>query len=283
MNIEAFFHKDTSTLAYVVWDPETRDAVIIDSVLDFDPLAIKITEDFVDELVAYAKQNDLTVHYAIDTHVHADHLTGQGAIKSKLGAKTAISEHVTGVQRAFSKLLEMDIAIDGSQWDQLLTDGMVLNAGSVDVEVLASPGHTPACICLKVGDAVFAGDVIFMPDFGTGRCDFPGGSAEDLFDSIKRIYDLPDATRIFVGHDYQPGGRELAYETTVADCKANNKQLRHDTSRDEFVQWRTERDAVLRPPRLIWQSLQVNAAAGALPPKSGSGIAYLKLPINVFG
>ena len=283
MNIEAFFHKESSTLAYVVWDSATKDAIVIDAVLDYDAHAIKVSESFVDEIAAYAEKNGLTMHYAIDSHVHADHLTGQGAIKEKLGAKTAISEHVIGVQKAFSKLLELDIATDGSQWDVLLKDNMMLEAGSLKIKVLASPGHTPACICLQIEDAVFAGDVLFMPDFGTGRCDFPGGSAENLYDSIKRIYALPDATRIFVGHDYQPGGRALAYETSVAECKEKNKQLRHDTSREEFVQWRKERDAVLRPPRLIWQSLQVNAAAGALPAKSESGTSYLKLPINVFG
>ena len=283
MNTKAFFHNDTSTVVYVVWDPETRDAVVIDPVLDFDPISIKVSETFVDQLIAFFQENDLRVHYAIDTHVHADHMTGLAALKAKIGAKTAISEKVTGVQKKFAEIFNSDIATDGSQWDVLLSDGMILKAGSIDIEVVATPGHTPACICLKVGNALYTGDALFMPDFGTGRCDFPGGSAEDLYDSIKRIYALPDNTQVFVGHDYQPGGRELAYETTVAKCKENNKQLRHDTTCEEFVQWRKDRDAKLRPPRLLWQSLQVNMVAGALPKKSDNGVAYLKMPMNIFG
>ena len=237
---------------------------------------------FVDQLIAFIKENDLRVQYAIDTHVHADHMTGLAALKAKICAKTAISEKVTGVQKKFAEIFNSDIATDGSQWDVLLSDGMILKAGSIDIEVVATPGHTPACICLKVGNALYTGDALFMPDFGTGRCDFPGGSAEDLYDSIKRIYSLPDNTQVFVGHDYQPGGRELAYETTVAKCKENNKQLRRDTTREEFVQWRKDRDAKLRPPRLLWQSLQVNMVAGALPKKGDNGIAYLKMPMNMF-
>ncbi len=283
-SVKAFFDPTTNTLSYVAWDPETRDAVVIDPVLDFHLLRIAVSQESVDTIIAFVRENDLTVHYVIDTHAHADHMSGQRPIAEALGAKTAIGEHITGVQGVFKTLLDLDddFPTDGSQWDLLLAEGSPVRAGSLWLEPIHTPGHTPACMTLKIGDALFTGDTMFMPDFGTGRCDFPGGSAEALYDSIKRLYELPDETRVYVGHDYQPGGRPLAWETTIGAAKRENIQLRSDTAQELFVTWRAERDAKLEPPRLIFPSLQVNAAAGALPPAHANGRRYLRLPMNVF-
>lgn len=284
MNIEAFFDEATWTLTYLVWDPDTLDAVVIDPVLDFDPLAVNVSNESADEVIARVRELGVNVHYVLDTHAHADHLSGFQRLKSELGAKIGIGEHITAVQAVFKGIFGFgdEVAIDGSQWDVLLKDGQPLEAGSLTIEPMHSPGHTPACYVYKIRDAIFTGDVMFMPDFGTGRCDFPGGSADDLYNSIQRLYALPDETRVFVGHDYQPGGRELEYETTIGASKSENIQLRGDTSRDEFVAWRTARDATLRPPKLIFQSLQVNANAGTLPEPAENGMRYLKMPMGVF-
>ena len=285
MKIEACYEPKTWTLSYVVYDEATRDAVIIDPVLDYDPIAVRIYEDSLEKLLAFVRQNDLKVHYVLDTHAHADHMSGFQRLRDELGAKIGIHEDIQAVQGVFKGLFDWpaDFKTDGSQWDLLVKDGEDIVAGSIVVEPIHTPGHTPACVTYKIGDAIFTGDALFMPDFGTGRCDFPGGSAEQLYDSITRLYALPDETRVFVGHDYQPGGRELKYETTIGESKRSNKQLRADTSRDEFVQWRKERDATLRPPNLIFQSLQVNANAGVLPEAHSNGLRYLVMPMNVFG
>ena len=284
MNVEGFFDKNTCTLSYVVFDPESHDAVIIDPVLDFDPQRVQIGESSIEALIAFVRQHNLKVHYVLDTHVHADHLSGFQRLKAELGAEIGIGRHIGTVQATFKTIFNWPSSfdVDGSQFDVLLDDGVPLVAGTLVVEPIHTPGHTPACLTYKIGNALFTGDTMFMPDFGTGRCDFPGGSAAQLYDSIQRLYALPDDTRVFVGHDYQPGGRELRFETTIGACKRENKQLRADTPKDEFVAWRTQRDATLSPPKLIFQSLQVNANAGHLPEPEDNGMRYMRLPMGVF-
>lgn len=284
MQIEAFFDPATWTLTYVVWDSDTKDAVVIDPVMDFDALAVEVSDESAEKVVAFCREKDLNVHYVIDTHAHADHLSGFQYVSKALGAKMAIGKQITDVQTVFKGIFNFgdEFATDGSQWDELLDDGKPVQAGSLTIEPFHSPGHTPACYVYRIRDALFTGDVMFMPDGGTGRCDFPGGSAEDLYDSIMRLYAMPEDTRIFVGHDYQPGGRELKYETTVGEAKANNVHLKAGMSKEEFVAFRAKRDATLNPPRLIFQSLQVNAAAGVLPDPESNGLRYLRMPMGVF-
>lgn len=284
MQVKAFFDDATNTLTYVVFDSDTRDAVILDPVLDYDPVWIDVAETGIDKVLAFVKENELNVHYVLDTHVHADHMSGFQKLRDELGAKIGIGSNIGTVQAVFRDLLDLgaDFPVDGSQWDVLLADGDTLQAGSLSIEAIATPGHTPACTTYKIRDAIFTGDTMFMPDFGTGRCDFPGGSAEDLYDSIQKLYALPDETRVFVGHDYGPGGREIAWETTIGQSKRENKQLQADTPKADFVKWRAERDATLKPPRLIFPSLQVNANAGKLPEPKENGHRYLNLPLNVF-
>lgn len=285
MNVKGFFDELTFTLTYVVWHPQTGDAVVIDPVLDFDPLLWRVSNRGADEVATFCRDNSLKVRWILDSHAHADHLTGMRVLRERFGAPTAIGEQITAVQQLFAPVFEMgSLATDGRQWDTLLTDGQRLEAGAMTVEAIHTPGHTPACMSFKIGDAVFTGDAVFMPDYGTGRCDFPKGSAEDLYDSVtKKLYTLPDATRVFVGHDYMPGGRELAFETTIGASKRENKQLRATTSRADFLEVRNTRDATLAPPKLILQSLQVNVAAGELPAASANGRRYFTMPINFLG
>lgn len=285
MKVEAFYDEATNSLSYVVFDPDTRDAVVIDAVLDFDPQWVHVRESSVEHVIAFVETHRLHVHYVLDTHVHADHFSGSQALKARLGAAVGIGAHITDVQTTFRDIFNWtaEFATDGRQFDVLLEDGRPLQAGSLTVTPIHTPGHTPACLTYAIGDALFTGDTMFMPDFGTGRCDFPGGSAAQLYDSIQKLYALPDATRVFVGHDYQPGGRELRYETTIGESKAHNKQLRGDTTKEEFVAWRAARDATLKPPKLILQSLQVNANAGHLPDPEANGRRYLRMPLGVFG
>jgi len=284
MKIKGFFDEATNTVTYVVFDSDTRDAVIIDPVLDFDPVWIDVHETGLNKVVAFVRANDLKVHYVLDTHAHADHMSGFQKLASELGAKIGIGANIGQVQAVFRDLLDLGdgFKTDGSQWDVLVKEGQPLKAGSLTLEGIETPGHTPACMTYKIRDAVFVGDSMFMPDFGTGRCDFPGGSAEQLFDSIQKLYALPDETRVFVGHDYGPGGRDIAWETTIGDAKRDNIQVKADTPKEDFVKWRAARDATLEPPRLIFPSLQVNANAGKLPAPHGNGRSYLNLPLNVF-
>jgi glyoxylase-like metal-dependent hydrolase (beta-lactamase superfamily II) len=284
LQIQPFFDPRTWTLTYVVWDEQTRDAVVIDPVLDYDPLAVRVFEESLDQVLGFVRSRELKVHYVLDTHAHADHLSGFQKLRAELGAKIGIGRQITAVQQVFRGLFGWgeDFRADGSQWDVLVGDGDVLRAGALSLRAIHTPGHTPACLSYVVGDAVFTGDVLFLPDSGTGRCDFPGGSASDLYDSIQKLYALPDATRVFVGHDYQPDGREVRWETTIGESKRSNLHLRADTSREAFVAFREARDKTLRPPTLIFQSLQVNARAGALPDPEPNGRVYLKLPMNVF-
>ena len=284
MEIESFFDPATWTLTYLVYDSDTRDALIIDPVLDYDPLAVDTHTTSAEAVAKRAEALGLKVHLVVDTHAHADHLSAFEHLKERLGAKTAIGAEIGAVQGVFKGIFNFpeDFPTDGSQWDVLIEEGTPLRLGSLVLEPIHTPGHTPACYSYRIRDAVFTGDALFMPDSGTGRCDFPGGSAEDLYRSIQKLYALPDDTRVFVGHDYQPNGRELAYETTIGESKASNIQLTGTTSLEDFVAFRTARDETLKPPRLIFQALQVNANAGALPPPDTNGMRYLRMPMGVF-
>jgi len=286
MQVKAFFDSRTFTVTYIVHDPATNDAVIIDPVLDYDPAASKVWAESVEQVIEYVRAEKLNVHYILETHAHADHLSGSQLLKRAFPqAKIAVGERITVVQQTFKTIFNLteDFATDGSQFDRLLKDGEIVDAGSLKLEVIFTPGHTPACATYKIEDAIFTGDAIFMPDGGTGRCDFPAGSAKDLYHSISRkLYALPDSTRVFVGHDYQPGGREVKWETTIGDEKQNNIQLKATTSEDEFVQFRAARDKTLAAPKLLFQSVQVNIDAGKMPKPNEDKKRYLKIPINVF-
>jgi len=283
--VDPLYDPDTFTLTYVVSDPETRDAVVIDPVLDYDPLASRTGTRSAEKLAALVTEKGLRVTWILETHAHADHLSSSAWLKARFpGAKVAIGERIRDVQAVFRGVfgLPETFPVDGRQFDKLLADGEILEAGSLAIEVLSTPGHTPACVTYKVGDAVFTGDALFLEDYGTGRCDFPKGSADDLYTSVhERLYALPDTTRVFVGHDYQPNGRALAWETTIGASKARNVQLALTTTREEFVARRTARDATLKAPRLLYPSVQVNIDAGRLPEESANGIRYLRIPLDL--
>jgi len=283
MQIKAFFDKATSTLTYVVFDEATRDAVIIDPVLDFDPASGKLTTSSVDEVIAFVRASGLTVHLILETHAHADHLSSSQILKSEfLNARLGIGAGIGKVQEVFKKIyaLPASFRTDGSQFDELFQDGEGVSAGSLTFEVIFTPGHTPACATYDFGGHLFTGDALFMPDYGVGRTDFPGGSAEALFESVTRLYRFSDATRVFPGHDYQPGGRELRYESTIGDEKRKNIQLNATTTREQFIKLRTERDATLAAPRLLHPSVQVNIAAGRVPPPEANGISFVRIPLS---
>lgn len=284
MQIQTLFDPETYTLTYVVFDPKTRDAVVIDPVLDYDPLSSATSTHSLEALEAVLGSHELRLHYVLETHAHADHLSGSQYLKNRYGAKVGIGARIRDVQQVFRGVFDLPEAfpIDGSQFDQLFADGETIVAGSLRFEVLATPGHTPACVSYKIEDAVFTGDALFIEDYGTGRCDFPSGSADDLYTSVhERLYSLPDATRVFVGHDYQPGGRALRSETTIGAEKERNIQLRQSTTRDEFVKMRTARDATLAAPRLLYPSVQINVDAGHLPKPHANGQRYLNVPLNL--
>ncbi len=283
MQIKAFYDEATYTLTYVVYDEATRDAVVIDPVLDYEPGASQISLESYQEVVRFIRSENLTLHYVLETHAHADHLSSSQYFKNDFpDVKVAIGENITEVQNVFKKLFNWeDLTTDGSQFDVLLKDQEVLQAGSLAFKAINTPGHTPACVSYLIEDAVFTGDALFIEDYGTGRCDFPGGSVEDSYTSIhNKLYYLPDETRVFVGHDYQPEGRELRYETTIGVSKKQNKYLREDTSREEFVRFRTERDKGLAAPKLLLPSVQVNINAGNLPKAEDNGLSYLKIPVR---
>ena len=281
--IETFYDPATSTLTYLVYDRATRDAVVIDPVMDFDPASGAVSLGSFERLAARVRGLELTVHYSLETHAHADHLSAAQAFKRTFGAKVAIGERIREVQESFKPVfgLPSSFPTDGSQFDRLLADGEIVRAGTLEVRVLATPGHTPACVSYVIGDAVFTGDALFVEDSGTGRCDFPRGSADALYASVHdRLYALPAETRVFVGHDYQPGGRPLAYVTTIRDERRLNSQLRADTTREEYVAMRTARDRTLAAPRLLLPSVQVNIDAGRLPPADETGRRYLRIPLR---
>lgn len=285
MQVQTFFDPATFTLSYVVYDEGTKDAVIIDPVLDYDPAGAETSTASAEKLVAFVRSNRLRVHYILESHAHADHVTGAQFLKRELEAKVVIGEGITQVQRTFQQVFDLGetLVTDGSQFDRLAKAGEMLLAGALEIEVIPTPGHTPACVSYKISDAVFTGDALFVEDYGTGRCDFPGGSAEQLYTSVhERLYSLPDSTRIFVGHDYQPGGRPLRFETTIGASKKGNVQLKAETSRESFVEFRQARDATLQPPRLIFPSVQLNIDAGRLPRPHANGRSYLSVPLNLF-
>jgi glyoxylase-like metal-dependent hydrolase (beta-lactamase superfamily II) len=284
IHIQEFFDKNTSTLTYVVHDPQSRDAIVIDPVMDYDPASGRVWSESVHKVVAYIQENSLKPHFICETHVHADHLTGAPLLKKKYShLKVAISENIKIVQETFQKIFNLpNFRPDGHQFEMLLKNNQVFSAGTLKIKVLHTPGHTPACLSYLIEDAVFTGDCIFMPDSGTGRCDFPNGSAETLFDSVvKQIYTLPDQTRIFVGHDYQPSGRALMFQTTVGEQKSKNIHIKTDTTKESFVQFRTARDKTLAAPRLLLPSIQVNMAGGELPVPEANGVSYLKMPLKI--
>lgn len=284
MQVHPLFDPRTGTLTYVVWDPATRDAVVVDPVLDFDPASGRIWTESVDRVFAFVREARLHVHAVLETHVHADHLSGSQAIKARYGVPVLIGRPVTRVQATFAPLFGFgaEFPTDGSQFDRLLDDGEGIEAGSLRFTALATPGHTPACMSFLCADCVFTGDALFLPDSGVGRCDFPAGNAKALFESVTgRLYTLPPATRVFVGHDYQPGGRGLAWESTIAGERARNIHIDAGTSVEEFVAFRVARDATLGPPRLLLPSVQVNIAAGQLPPPAADGRTYLRLPLRL--
>ncbi len=280
--IKAFFDKRTQTLTYVVFDPQTRDAVVIDPVLDYEPVGSLTFTESVDAVTAFIHERGLRLHYVLETHAHADHLSGSQLLARRFGARVVIGKRITEVQATFKHVFDLPatFATDGSQFDVLLDEGTQLEAGSLSISALATPGHTPACLSYLIGDAVFTGDALFMDDYGTGRCDFPRGSADMLFDSVKKLYELPGSTRVFVGHDYQPNGRDVRWETTIGRSKRHNVQLNERTTRAEFVSFRQRRDAQLPAPRLLFQSVQINVDAGRLPPPHENGLRYLRLPLN---
>lgn len=283
MQIKTFFDKATSTLTYVVFDESSKDAVIIDPVLDYEPWASKLSFESYQQLKEFIQAKQLKLHYVLETHAHADHLSSSQYLKQDFpGVQIGIGAKITKVQETFKQLFNYEtLKTDGSQFDRLFEDYQEFAAGSLHFKVLPTPGHTPACVSYLIEDAVFTGDAIFIEDYGTGRCDFPGGSAEDSYHSIHEVlYALPDSTRVFVGHDYQPDGRELRYQTSIAASKERNKYLRANTSREEFVSFRTERDKTLAAPKLLLPSIQVNANAGKLPPAEANGVSYLKIPLR---
>lgn len=283
MIIEPFFDANTYTLTYIVYDQNSKDAVIIDPVLDYDPHASKITTTNVERYAKFIEKESLNLLYTLETHAHADHLSSSIELKRRYPkAKVGISKNITKVQDLFKDVFSFkDLKTDGSQFDIIFSEGETINAGTLSIEVIETPGHTPACVSFKIEDCVFVGDAMFMPDYGTGRCDFPAGSAEDLYHSVhEKIYKLPESTKLYVGHDYQPGGREVMWQTTVLEAKKSNIQLKEETSKDDYVKMRTERDAILNAPRLILQSVQVNINAGELPFKDENGTPFLKMPVS---
>ncbi len=283
--VDYFFDEVTSTFSYVVSCPQTGHCGIVDPVLDLDYASGTITTGSADELIQFVRDNGLTVTRILETHVHADHLTAAPYLQSILGGEIVIGADITVVQRVFAEIFNEDdgFRVDGSQFDCLVEDGEEFAIGSLCCTAMHVPGHTPACMAYLIGDALFVGDTLFMPDAGTARCDFPGGDARTLFRSVRRLLELPDQTRVFVCHDYQPDGRELLFESTVATQKAHNIHVATGISEDDFVAMREARDKTLAMPTLILPSLQVNMRAGHMPPLDDDQRLFLKVPINVFG
>jgi glyoxylase-like metal-dependent hydrolase (beta-lactamase superfamily II) len=283
MKIQPFFDEATGTLSYVVH--EDRTGVVIDPVRDYDPKSGRTSWASAEKIAAYVARERLAIPYVIDTHAHADHLTAIPFFRERFGARSVTGARVGEVQRAFRDVFHLGegFPVDGRQFDVLVDEHDRLGFGSLEVEALHTPGHTPAHMSWRIGDAVFVGDTLFMPDYGSARCDFPGGSAAVLYDSIQRLYELPDDTRLFMCHDYQPGGRPLAFETTVREQKRSNIQIDANTTREAYVTLREGRDAKLDTPTLLLPSIQVNIRAGELPEPESNGVSYLKIPIDVVG
>ena len=280
--VQAFFDPATWTVTYVVFDHPGGHCAIVDPVLDYDPKAGRTRTTSAGKVVDFVRAQQLTVQWILETHAHADHLTAAHHLRDVLGGQIAIGAAITQVQKVFKGIfhLEPGFQADGRQFDHLFSDGEAFSIGSLQARALAVPGHTPACMAYQIGDAAFVGDTLFMPDVGTARCDFPGGNAHTLYQSIRRLLALPPATRLFMCHDYPPAGREPAWQTTVAEQRAGNIHVHDGVSEDEFVAMRKRRDATLDMPVLILPSVQVNIRAGDLPPKDGNGVAYLRIPLN---
>ncbi len=283
--IRAFFDEPTKTVTYLVWEAGTREGVIIDPVLDFDAPSGEVDTESAEEVLAEVQRNGIAVKWVLETHVHADHLSGAPLIKARTGAKIGIGEHIKEVQDIFRPLFNAtDLKPEGGDFDGLFADGEVLAVGGLRIEVIYTPGHTPADVSYKIADAVFVGDTMFMPDFGTARADFPGGDARQLYRSMRRLLALPSETRLFMCHDYKaPGRDEYAWETTVAEQRATNKHVRDGVSEEEFVAMRKERDAGLPAPSLLLPSIQVNMRAGRFPPAKANGVRYMLVPVKVKG
>jgi glyoxylase-like metal-dependent hydrolase (beta-lactamase superfamily II) len=281
-DVTAFFDAATNTISYVVKDPASSACAVVDSVMDIDYAAGRISYDHADQIIAFVETNGLMVEWLIETHVHADHLSAAPYIQQKLGGRLGIGRNITIVQDTFGKVFNegTEFRRDGSQFDRLFDDGDTYKVGQMECLAIHTPGHTPACMTHVMGDAAFVGDTLFMPDGGSARADFPGGDAGVLYDSIQKVLSLPDQMRLFMCHDYGPNGREIRWETTVREEKAHNIHVGGGKSRAEFVRFRTERDATLAMPKLIIPSLQVNMRAGELPPPDDTGRRYLKVPVN---
>lgn len=285
-NIEAFFHEATNTVCYVVSDPATKHAAIVDSCLDFDMAAARTQTTHADQVLAYISANDLTVDWILETHVHADHLSAAPYLRDQIGGKVAIGARITEVQHTFGDIYNAETGFkrDGSQFDHLFEDGETFMIGGLEAEYLSTPGHTPACGSYRVEDNIFVGDTMFMPDFGTARCDFPGGDARTLYRSIRRILDHHPQTTLWICHDYKaPGRDEFAWRTTIGAQRNANPHVRDGVSEEEFVAMREAKDAKLGPPKLLIPSIQVNMRAGDMPPAEDNGEVYLKVPVNVIG
>ena len=280
--ITAFFEADSNTISYVVKDPHSNACAIVDSVMDIDYAAGRLSFEHADKMIDFVKANGLELIWLIETHVHADHLSAAPYIQGKIGGKIGVGAEITVVQETFGKIFNegTEFERDGSQFDRLFSDGDTYEIGNLKGFAIHTPGHTPACMAHVIGNATFVGDTLFMPDAGSARADFPGGDAGTLYDSIHKVLALPDEMRLFMCHDYGPGGREIRWETTVREQKDNNIHVGGGKCREEFVKFRTERDATLAVPRLIIPSLQVNMRAGHLPPEDKDGRTFLKVPIN---
>ena len=279
--VTGFFHEPTFSIVYLAEDPTTKRAAIIDPVLDYDEKAGRVSYESADALLVEIEKRGLTVEWILDTHPHADHFSAAVYLKDKLGAPTAIGGRIVEVQKLWKKIYNLpDFPDDGSQWDKLFAEGETFKVGSLDTRVLFSPGHTLCSITYVIGDAAFIHDTLFQPDYGTARCDFPGGSAARLYDSIQQILALPDATRLFTGHDYMPEGREPRWESTVVEQKKSNKHVGGGRSKEDYVKLREARDKTLPLPKLILHALQVNIRGGRLPPPESDGRSYLKIPIG---
>ena len=280
--ITAFFDEATNSVSYLVADPETKVAVVIDAVLDFDPASGWISTESAGRMLAAAKDQDVRIEWILETHAHADHLSAAAFLKERSGAKIGIGRGIREVQRTFDAVFEPCGAADADCFDRLFADGETIGLGSLTIEVMATPGHTPDCVSYRVGDAVFIGDTMFMPDYGTARCDFPGGDARQLYRSIRRILSLPRETRLFMCHDYKAPGREsFAWETTVGEQIDRNLHIGGGVSEDEFVAMREARDATLCTPKLLYPAIQVNIRGGRLPTAEANGRTYLKIPVSL--
>ena len=280
--VKAFFDETTWTVSYAVYDQPGGHCALVDSVLDYDPKSGRTRTRSADALIAFVKEQRLTVQWILETHAHADHLSAAHYLRGQLGGQIAMGAAITQVQGVFKRIFHLgaDFEPDGHQFDRLLADGERFAIGELTATALAVPGHTPACMAFQVGDAVFVGDTLFMPDVGTARCDFPGGSAHALYQSVRKLLALPPATRLFMCHDYPPTDRPVAWQSTVAEQRAHNIHMHDGVSEADFVALRTARDATLDMPTLILPAVQVNIRAGALPPAEANGVAYLKIPVN---